>query len=274
MPGRPNSLLNDAAPIGPSSMIESAETMRSGLPRSCSQGCTAPGMRRFETEKPTRPALGFEPRPVAPSSRISPPEPVAAPGNGEIAVGWLCVSTFIRMSMGSSDPAYGPPPGRANQRRPGHPSITAALSRYAESTPCGIARVRIADHAEERLVAAHAVDDPVGVEDLVPAVLGVRLREHHELDVRGIAPERAEGVDEVVDLVVGQREPEPGVRGLERRAALGEQRHGRERLRRGVLEERRGRRGLAQHRLGHPVVERRRGAAPLVVGQAAPCPSR
>mgnify|MGYP003885274605 CR=1 FL=1 len=29
-------------------------------------------------------------------------EPVAAPGNGEIAVGWLCVSTFIRMSMGST----------------------------------------------------------------------------------------------------------------------------------------------------------------------------
>ncbi len=30
--GRPNSLLNDAAPMGPSSMIDSAEAMRSGLP--------------------------------------------------------------------------------------------------------------------------------------------------------------------------------------------------------------------------------------------------
>ena len=28
---------------------------------------------------------------------LTPPEPVAAPGNGEIAVGWLCVSTFIRV---------------------------------------------------------------------------------------------------------------------------------------------------------------------------------
>ncbi len=35
-------------------------------------------MRRFETEKPTRPALGLPPRPVAASSRISPPEPVDA----------------------------------------------------------------------------------------------------------------------------------------------------------------------------------------------------
>jgi len=51
-------------------------------------------MRRFDTVKPVSPNLGFAPRPVAPSSRISPPAPVAAPGNGEIAVGWLCVSTF------------------------------------------------------------------------------------------------------------------------------------------------------------------------------------
>ena len=60
------------------------------------------GMRRLETEKPVRPAFGLAPRPVAPSSRISPPEPVAAPGKGEMAVGWLWVSTFIRMWMSSS----------------------------------------------------------------------------------------------------------------------------------------------------------------------------
>ena len=37
--------------------------------------------------KPVKPALVAEPRPVAPSSRISPPEPVAAPECGAIAVG-------------------------------------------------------------------------------------------------------------------------------------------------------------------------------------------
>ena len=87
MPGRPNSLLNAAAPIGPSSMMSSADAMRAGRPLSASQGWTKPGMRRFDTVKPTSPAFGLAPRPVAPSSRISPPEPVAAPGNGEIAVG-------------------------------------------------------------------------------------------------------------------------------------------------------------------------------------------
>ena len=61
--------------------------MRSGRPKSFSQGCSAPGMRRLDTLNPVSPAFGFAPRPVAPSSRISPPEPVAAPGNGEIAVG-------------------------------------------------------------------------------------------------------------------------------------------------------------------------------------------
>ena len=58
-------------------------------------------MRRFDTVKPVRPAFGLAPVPVAPSSRISPPEPVAAPGNGAIAVGWLCVSTFISVCVSS-----------------------------------------------------------------------------------------------------------------------------------------------------------------------------
>ncbi|CSD37681.1 Uncharacterised protein [Vibrio cholerae] len=71
--------------------------MRLGLPKSLSHGCSKPGIRKFEVVKPTNPALGLPPIPVAPSSRISPPEPVEAPGQGEIAVGWLCVSTFIRM---------------------------------------------------------------------------------------------------------------------------------------------------------------------------------
>ena len=52
-----------------------------------------------------------------------------------------------------------------------------------------VERVRVADHAEQRLVAALAVDDPVGVEDLVAAMLGVRLREHHQLDVGRVAPQ-------------------------------------------------------------------------------------
>ena len=43
--------------------------------------------RRIRKVYPVKPALGLAPIPVAPSSRISPPAPVAAPGKGEIAVG-------------------------------------------------------------------------------------------------------------------------------------------------------------------------------------------
>ena len=83
-------------------MMASGEAMRSGFDSGPSHGRSNPGMRRFDTENPHRPAFGFDPRPVAPSSRISPPEPVAAPGNGEMAVGWLCVSTFISVWVSSS----------------------------------------------------------------------------------------------------------------------------------------------------------------------------
>ncbi len=69
-------------------------------------------------------------------------------------------------------------------------------------------RVRVADHREERLRLALAVDDPVGVEDLVPAVLGVRLREHGELGVGRRAAEAAIGLLQVVDLVLREREAE------------------------------------------------------------------
>lgn len=44
-------------------------------------------MSRVDTLKPVNPAFGREPLPTAPSSRISPPAPVAAPDNGDIAVG-------------------------------------------------------------------------------------------------------------------------------------------------------------------------------------------
>src|SRR2546427_5286825 len=131
--------------------------MCSGLPYCTrSHGSLVPGRLRLLTEKPVKPALGLAPRPVAPSSRISPPAPVEAPGCGEIAIGWLCVSTFISTCAVSARAAYrngppgldesSPPPegvealGAArrassaplkpsgSQRSIGPPSITAALS--------------------------------------------------------------------------------------------------------------------------------------------------
>ena len=81
--------------MGASIIIWSGDAIRSGLSSSNSHFSLKEGIRRFDTEKPVNPALGFAPMPVAPSSLISPPEPVDAPEKGDIAVGWLCVSTLI-----------------------------------------------------------------------------------------------------------------------------------------------------------------------------------
>ena len=71
--------------------------------------CGATGSVEFqslEVMKPVKAALGLEPRPVAPSSLISPPAPVAAPAKGEMAVGWLWVSTFIKTCSSCCSPLY------------------------------------------------------------------------------------------------------------------------------------------------------------------------
>ncbi len=94
--------------------------------------------------------------------------------------------------------------------------MTAALSEYATTVPRGCARCVARIIANRLLLLRHAVDDPVGIEDLVPAMLGVRLREHHELDVGRIAAQRAKARVEVLDLVGRQRETEFDVGRFER----------------------------------------------------------
>ncbi len=117
--------------------------------------------------------------------------------------------------------------------------------------------VRVLDHAEQGLVHRPRIDDPVGIEDLVPAVLGVRLREHHQLDVGGVAADAAEVVDQVVDLVLRQRQAQLTVGCLERRTAAAEDVDAGERLRCIVVEELVGLVQRRQHRFGHAVVQQR-----------------
>ena len=115
--------------------------------------------------------------------------------------------------------------------------------------------VGVLDHLEQRVVAFSPVDVPGGVEDLVAAVLGVGLREHHQLDVVGVAAESGEGPDQVVDLVVGEGEAERAVGFDEGGAAPGEHRHAGQRTR-GLVAEEGGAGGeVVENDLGHAVVE-------------------
>ncbi len=65
----------------------------------------------------------------------------------------------------------------------------------------------IADHRKQGLLARHAVDHKLRIEDLVATVFGVRLREHHEFHIAWIAPEPDEGVEQVVDLTLAEGQP-------------------------------------------------------------------
>ena len=127
--------------------------------------------------------------------------------------------------------------------------------------------MRVPDHREEALRLANPVDPPVGVEDLVPAMLGVRLREHRELDIGRIAAEPAEARVEIVDLVVRQRKAERRVRLDDRRASAREQRDRRHRSRREMREQRLRILEPGQHRFGHPVVQQRQKHRAIDCGQ-------
>jgi hypothetical protein len=117
--------------------------------------------------------------------------------------------------------------------------------------------VRLADHPEQRVRLRLAIDHPPGVEDLVPAMLRIRLREHRQFDVGGVALLLREVVHEVVDFVGCQRQAEALVGVLDGRAALAEHVHLGQRLRLDVTEQRRGGVERGHHGFGHPVVQQR-----------------
>lgn len=92
-------------------------------------------LRGYDVIYTAVPAIGRDPFPPARRSRISPPEPVAAPLNGSTVVGKLCVSAFIDMTESISLISYSegtsPAPG-ANCSAFG-PSINATLSLYGRN---------------------------------------------------------------------------------------------------------------------------------------------
>jgi hypothetical protein len=88
-------------------------------------------------------------------------------------------------------------------------------------------------------------------------VLGVGLREHHQLDVGGVAAQRAEALDQIVDLVVGQGQPSSPLAAHQRRAPAAS-RSTRAGTRLGLLEQPLGVGEVEQRHLGHAVVQQRR----------------
>jgi hypothetical protein len=131
----------------------------------------------------------------------------------------------------------------------------------------GMQRVGVADHGEERFVLRYAVDGPVGVENLVAAVLAVGLREHHQLDIGRVAFGAGEGGVQVIDLVVRQGQAEFGVGRLQRVLAAGQHVDRRQGLRSEGVEQRMRILGAAQHGFGHAVMQQRGDGSDGCIGQ-------
>ena len=72
---------------------------------------------------------------------------------------------------------------------------------------CGRTKALVgrADHAEKRIGLFIPVDGPPGIEDLVPAVLGVDLCEHHQLGICWISPQALVLAHKIIDLLFRQR---------------------------------------------------------------------
>ncbi len=129
--------------------------------------------------------------------------------------------------------------------------------------------VGVLDHAEQGFFLALAIDIPAGIEDLVPAVFGVGLGEHHQFDVVRVASQPAEGLHQIVDLVLGQGQAQLDVGLLQRDATAAEYVHRRERLRFGMTEQVGGFLEPAQHQLRHAVMQRGSDKLSIAVGQLA-----
>ncbi len=140
--------------------------------------------------------------------------------------------------------------------------------------PGRIARVSGLDHAEESFFLRCSVDDPRGIEDLVPAMLRVRLSEHRELHVGGVARDFSVVGKKIVDFIGREREPESDVGVLQRRTSARQHVHDRERLRPVMAEQRVGLVERAEHRFSHAVVNEPEDPVRIGLGRRAgkkPC---
>ena len=125
----------------------------------------------------------------------------------------------------------------------------------------GCRLVRFTDHAKQGLFLFDAVNRELGIEDLVAAVLGVGLREHHQFNVRGIALLLGKSVNEIVNFVGSQRKAHFDVGRFQRFLAARKNVNGAHFAALNVGKEH-GRIGVGRkHRLGHAIVQQSRNGS-------------
>ncbi len=121
----------------------------------------------------------------------------------------------------------------------------------------GVGRMpmRVADHREQAVRLCFAVDAPGRIEDLVTAVLAVRLSEHHQLDIGRVATQRNEARTQILDLVVCQCKAKLDVRLLKRSASTSQDIDHAQRTCGFPCKQPLRVRQLGEHRLDHAIVQ-------------------
>ncbi len=115
--------------------------------------------------------------------------------------------------------------------------------------------VGIANHAKQTLGLRLPVNHPIGIENLVTAMLRVGLRKHHQLDIRGIALKVLEIFQQIINFVLGQRQP-PILIGLRQgRTATAEHIHRAQGLGFSHMKQHSGIVQRRQHRFRHPIMQ-------------------
>ncbi len=94
------------------------------------------------------------------------------------------------------------------------------IVRVSDNRALRMILVRLANHAEKTLVFVFAVNRPLRIKNLVSAVFGVRLSEHHQLDVRRVAFQFRKCVDEVINFVIIERKTQLNIGLLQRSSAF------------------------------------------------------
>ena len=115
--------------------------------------------------------------------------------------------------------------------------------------------VAVADHAEHAAGLRRTVDRERGVENLVPTVFTIGLRKHHQLDIGRISLQLREGLHQVIDLVIGQRQTKLDVGLLQRCLATLQHIHLRQRRGPQFRKKRADTGTVIHHTLGHAVMQ-------------------
>ncbi len=127
----------------------------------------------------------------------------------------------------------------------------------------------MADHRKQRTILRYIINNPVGIEYLVPAMFGIGLRKHHQLGIARIALKAGEILQQVIDFVIGKRQPELAISLLKRRLAAGKNIDGNQRRRDMMIEQLIDASRIVQHRFRHPVMQQFHRPVPLRRTQAS-----